>query len=294
MRIKKAKITPLDIAVGLLVAGLAAYIFYRIKVGLHYKWNWGVIPQYLFRYDAERGRWVANILMQGLFTTIRLSVWGTLLGTVIGTVMGLFRVSTSLFKRLVGRTFVELIRNTPPLVLIFIFYYFVSDQIMPILGVDDFIRSRTESTQAVLAFFFAPPERFTAFISAMITIAVFEAAYITEIVRAGIQSIEKGQWEASYALGLSWWYQMRDVIMPQATQRILPPLAGQFISTIKDSAIVSIISIQELTFQGMELMAATYLTIECWISITVLYLTLTLSLSLCVSRLEIHMRRSEA
>ncbi len=294
MRIKKAKITPLDIAVGLLVAGLAVYIFYRIKVGLHYKWNWGVIPQYLFRYDAEQGKWVANILMQGLFTTIRLSVWGTLLGTVIGTVMGLFRVSTSLFKRLVGRTFVELIRNTPPLVLIFIFYYFVSDQIMPILGVDDFIRSRTESTQAVLAFFFAPPERFTAFISAMITIAVFEAAYITEIVRAGIQSIEKGQWEASYALGLSWWYQMRDVIMPQATQRILPPLAGQFISTIKDSAIVSVISIQELTFQGMELMAATYLTIECWISITVLYLVLTLSLSLCVSRLEIHMRRSEA
>jgi len=294
LRIKKAKITPLDIAVGLLVAGLAAYIFYRIKVGLHYKWNWGVIPQYLFRYDSEQGRWVANILMQGLFTTIRLSVWGTLLGTVIGTVMGLFRVSTSLFKRLVGRTFVELIRNAPPLVLIFIFYFFVSDQIMPILGVDDFIRSRTESTQAVLAFFFAPPERFTAFISAMITIAVFEAAYITEIVRAGIQSIEKGQWEASYALGLSWWYQMRDVIMPQATQRILPPLAGQFISTIKDSAIVSVISIQELTFQGMELMASTYLTIECWISIAVLYLILTLPLSLCVSRLEIYMQRSEA
>ena len=294
MRIKKAKITPLDIAVGLLVAGLAAYIFYRIKVGLHYKWNWGVIPQYLFRYDAEQGRWVANILMQGLFTTIRLSVWGTLLGTVIGTVMGLFRVSTSLFKRLVGRTFVELIRNAPPLVLIFIFYFFISDQIMPILGVDDFIRSRTESTQAVLAFFFAPPERFTAFISAMITIAVFEAAYITEIVRAGIQSIEKGQWEASYTLGLSWWHQMRDVIMPQATQRILPPLAGQFISTIKDSAIVSVISIQELTFQGMELMASTYLTIECWISIAVLYLILTLPLSLCVSRLEIYMQRSEA
>ena len=293
MKKKRANITSLDIAVGLLVAGLTGYIFYRIKVGLHYNWNWGVIPQYLFRYDAEQGKWVANILMQGLFTTIRLSVWGTLLGTVIGTVMGFFRVSASLFKRLVGRTFVELIRNTPPLVLIFIFYFFVSDQIMPILSADDFIRSRSESTQAVLAILFAPPERFTAFISAIITIAVFEAAYITEIVRSGIQSIEKGQWEASYALGLSWWYQVRDVIMPQAVQRILPPLAGQFISTIKDSAIVSVISIQELTFQGMELMAATYLTIECWISITVLYLILTLTLSLCVSRLEIYMQRSE-
>jgi polar amino acid transport system permease protein len=84
---------------------------------------------------------------------------------------------------------------------------------------------------------------------------------------------------------------MRHVILPQAFLRILPPLAGQFISTIKDSAIVSVISIPELTFQGMELMAATYLTFECWITITVLYLVLTLSLSLAVGRLEIYLRR---
>ncbi len=87
---------------------------------------------------------------------------------------------------------------------------------------------------------------------------------------------------------------MRYIIMPQATQRILPPLAGQFISTIKDSAIVSVISIQELTFQGMELMSATYLTFEVWITIAVLYLILSLVLSLGVERLEIYMRRSEA
>ncbi|UCG14447.1 MAG: amino acid ABC transporter permease [Deltaproteobacteria bacterium] len=294
MRRRKVKITPLDLFVVLLLVGAGLYLAYRMKVGLHYKWKWGVIPQYLFRFDQENNKWVANLLMQGLFTTIRLSVWATILATILGTVMGLFRVSQSLFKRLTGRTYVELIRNLPPLVLIFIFYFFVSDQIMPVLGVDEFVRSRSESTQAVLTFLFAPPSLFTAFLSALITLAVFEAAYITEIVRAGIQSIEKGQWEASYALGLSWWQQMRYIVLPQAMQRILPPLAGQLISTIKDSAVVSIISIPELTFQGMELMSATYLTFECWITIGVLYLILTLSLSLAVERLEIYMRRSEA
>lgn len=295
MRRKKARITPLDLIVLLLVAAVAYYIFYRLKVGLNYKWKWSaLIPQYFYRYDPETQKWVSNLILIGLYNTIRLSIWGTLIATLLGTVMGLFRLSESLFKRLVARTYVELIRNIPPIVLIFIFYFFVSDQILPVLGVDDFIRTRSETTQAFFAFILAEPRYFSAFISAVITIALFEGAYITEIVRAGIQSIERGQWEASYALGLSWWQQMRYVILPQATKRILPPLAGQFISTIKDSAIVSVISIQELTFQAMELMASTYRTFECWIIITVLYLVLTLSLSLAVERLEIYMRRGEA
>ena len=290
---KKPKFTLLDAVIMLVVTALLGHIVYRLTIGLHYKWNWSAIPQYLFRIDAD-GNWTANLLMQGFFTTIRLSIWATLLATMLGTVAGFFRISRSLFKRLLGRTFVELIRNTPPLVLIFIFYFFVSDQIMPVLGVDDFARSASERSQHVMTFFFAPPRFFTAFISATVTVGIFEAAYITEIVRAGIQSIEKGQFEACNALGLSWRQKMQYVILPQAIQRILPPLAGQFISTIKDSAIVSVISIPELCFQGMELMAATYLTFECWITITVLYLILTLSLSLAVERLEIFMRRSTA
>ena len=294
MRKKKPKITLLDVIVGLVVLAVGVYFAYRVSVGLKYKWHWDVIPQYLFRYDEEKNRWGMNLLMQGLMTTIWLSIWGILLATIIGTVMGIFRISDSLFKRLIGWTYVELMRNIPPLVLIFIFYYFVSGQIMPVLGVDDFIRSRSESTQAVLSFFSVPPQLFTAFLSGVITIALFQSAYVTEIIRAGIQSIEKGQWEASYALGLSWWQQMRHIILPQAVQRILPPLAGEFINTIKYSSIVSVISIQELTFQGMELMAASLLTFEVWLTITGLYLVLTLLLSLGVARLETHMRRSLA
>jgi polar amino acid transport system permease protein len=291
---KPGKFSTLDWILLTLVVAAAVAVGYRVKIGLHYRWNWGAIPQYLFYFDPTTGRWVPNLLMQGLFTTIRLSVWATLLATVIGTVIAFFRISPSLFKRMLSRTFVELIRNTPPLVLIFVFYYFVSDQIMQAVGIDEFARSCSPLTQSILAFLFAPPQYLAAFISAMLTVAIFEAAYITEIVRAGIQSIERGQFEASYALGLSWWQQMRHVILPQAVQRILPPLAGQFISTIKDSAIVSVISIQELTFQGMELMAATYLTFECWITITLLYLALTLTLSLAVGRLESYVRRSIA
>ena len=294
LRKKKAKLTLLDLVVSVLILAGVIYLSHKIRVGLNYKWNWQAIPQYFFRYDQERGRWVANLIMQGFFTTIRLSVWGTVLATLLGTIVGFCRLSQRLFYRLMGRTYVELIRNMPPLVLIFIFYYFVSSQIMPILAIDDFILSQSEIVQRACAILLAPPTFLSAFLSALVTLAVFEGAYIAEIIRAGIQSIDKGQWEASHALGLSKWQQMRYVIFPQAVQRILPPLAGQFISLIKDSSIVSVISIQELTFQGMELMAATYLTFEIWITITILYLVMTLTCSLAVQRLEVRMARGRA
>jgi polar amino acid transport system permease protein len=291
---KKAKIRPFDVVLACIILVALGYAVYRTNTHLHYKWDWKSVPQYLLRFDEDSGRWVPNVLLLGLYNTIRLSVWGTVLATLIGTIMGLCRVSHSLFSRLIGRTYVELIRNIPPLVLIFIFYYFLSGQLISALGIDSFLSFRSQGFQSAVALFLAPPSMFSAFVSALITLAIFEGAYITEIVRAGIESIEKGTWEAAYTLGLSRWQQMRYVILPLATQRILPPLAGQFISTIKDSAIVSVISIPELTFQGMELMSATYLIFEVWIVITSLYLILTLSLSLAIERWEIYLRRSEA
>jgi polar amino acid transport system permease protein len=294
VHLRKPKIKPLDVLIAALLLAAVAFVGYRINVGLTYRWNWQAIPQYLFRYDADAHRWVSNVLMEGFLTTIRLSVWATVLATIIGTSMGMLRISRSLFRRLIGGTYVELTRNLPPLVLIFIFYYFVSNQIFPAVGVETFIRQQPEISQRIFSVLFAPPPLFTAFLSALITLAVFEGAYITEIVRAGIQSIERGQWEAADALGFSGWQRMRYVIMPQAVARILPPLGGQFISTIKDSAIVSVISIQELTFQGMELMSTTYYTFEVWITITVLYLILTLSCSVAVSALERRLHRRHA
>ena len=184
-----------------------------------------------------------------------------------------------------ARSYVELIRNLPPLVLVFIFYYFISTQILPAIGIESLIRNASEETRTLVSVLFAPPRLLSPFLAGLFALAVFEGAYITEIVRAGIQSIGSGQWEAAAALGFTRAQSLRHVILPRAIRRILPPLAGQFISTIKDSAIVSVISIQELTFQ-LELMASTHLTFEIWITITLLYLLLTLSCALAVDWLD--------
>jgi polar amino acid transport system permease protein len=289
----KARIAGIDIVIILALLLFFFYLAYRVKVGMAYRWDWAVIPQYLFRFDPEQGRWVPNILVLGFITTIKLSFWSMLLATIIGTTMGMLRTSGSLFRRMISRTYVETIRNMPPLVMVFIFYFFLSDQFLTLVDLDGFVRSQSEETQRTIGLFFAPPAHLSAFVSALVTLALYEGAYITEIVRSGILSIDRGQWEASYAVGLSKYNQMRDIILPQAFQRILPPLAGQLISTIKDSAIVSVISIQELTFQGLELMAATYLTIEVWITITAMYFVLTFGLSLGVRQLELHYQKRQ-
>lgn len=290
---RKAKFQTIDFVILILCIAFGVYIFYRIKFGLEYKGDWSVIPQYLIHQDSETGRWVPNFLLQGLITTFKLSVWATVLATVVGVIAGFFRTSSNLFLRMVGRTYVELIRNLPPLVLIFIFYFFVVDQLMLLLGIEDFIRSWSDDTAAIIAIFFAEKSLFSQFISGVVTLAFFEGAYITEIIRAGIESIERGQDEAAYSLGLSWMDKMRFVIMPQAIKRVLPPLANEFINTIKYSAITSVISIQELTFMGRQVVVATRYIFETWITVSVMYMVLTLTLSLFTDRLEQKMRQSD-
>ena len=281
----------LDSVLLLAFLGALVYLGYRIEVGLEYRWNWSVIPQYLLRYDATEG-WVPNLLLQGLLTTIRLSFWSLLLAIPIGLVSGLLRTSLHLFNRLLGGCYVSLLRNLPPLVLVLIFYFFVSDQILPHLQIPALLAEAPLPLYKLLTICVAPADQLEAFIAAVITLALLEGAYIGEIVRAGINSIEKGQWEAARALGLRRWQLMRHVVLPQAFQRMIPPLAGQVISTIKDSAIVSVISIQELTFQGMELMASTYLTFEVWTTVTLLYFALTYGCSRFAGRLETRLQRN--
>lgn len=286
MRHPKKRFSVLDWLAIAIVTGLLGYIGYRLFYALNYNWNWGIIPTYMFRFDEETGRWTANVLLEGFFTTIKLSIWAMTLATLTGMVMGLMRVARRLVLRLIGLSYVELIRNTPPLVLVFIFYYFVSDQLLPLFGIEDFYRAAPPALQQKLALLSARPELITPFLSGVLTIGLFQGAYITEIVRAGIQSIDIGQWEAARAQGLCTFQQMRHIILPQAIRIMLPPLANEFINTIKYSSIVSIISIQELTFQGMQVMASTQATIEIWLTITIMYLVVCLALSLAVSKLE--------
>jgi len=257
-----------------LVAALIVYAAYRVNDVLVYHWNWSRVFNFVVRVDEDTGSLVPNLLLQGLATTLRLAAWATVLATVIGLIMGYWRTSKNLTLRIISRCYVELIRNIPPVVFIFIFYFFVSSQLFPVIGIDSIDREGSLVNNSVFRFFFGEPKLLSNFLAGMLCLALFEAAYITEIVRAGIQSIDKGQWEAARAMGLSRFNVLRDVIMPQAVRKILPPLAGQFITLIKDSAIVSLISIQELTFLATEVASSTTKVFETWILVAAMYFTL--------------------
>ena len=211
------------------LSGFFAFLLYRLFFALNYNWNWSVIPTYMVRYDEQSGRWLPNILLQGLFTTIKLSIWGMLLAGLLGLIIGILRTSRRLFFRLSTRTYVELIRNTPPLVLVFIFYFFVSDQVLPAIGADTFVRGLSEQWIQRLSLVATTPDLFIPFLSGVITIGIFQSAYITEIVRAGIEAIEKGQWDASKALGLTYFQQLRLVILPQALRIMLPKALHRYL-----------------------------------------------------------------
>jgi polar amino acid transport system permease protein len=281
----------LDVLILAVVFGLLGYVLHRAQNHFHYNWDWRLIPGYFARHDAEQGRWVLNLLGQGFLATVRLALWGGLLAALIGGVMGVCRVSRSLFLRLLSRTYVELIRNIPPLVFIFIFYFFISGQLLPLLDVEDRLANAAPETLSVLAFLFGPPELLPNFLSGLICLALFEGAYVTEIVRAGIEAVPKGQWEAARALGMHPGQVMGEVVLPQAIQKMIPPLAGQFISLIKDSSLISLISIQEMTFTGTELAVSSGRVFEVWLTVAALYFLLCFGLSRLFRRLERRLSR---
>jgi polar amino acid transport system permease protein len=285
---RKLRFGWLDALIIAVLLALIGYVLYRAHSHFHYNWDWRPIPGYFIRYDMERG-WVLNLLGQGFLATLRLTLWGGLLAAIIGGIMGVCRVSPSLFLRLISRTYVELIRNIPPLVFIFIFYFFISGQLTPLLAVEDGLNQAAPETLRVLAFLFGPPELLPSFLSGLICLALFEGAYVTEIVRAGIEAIPKGQWEGGWALGLHSRIVLGRIILPQAIHKVLPPLAGQFISLIKDSSLISLISIQELTFTGTELAVSSGHVFEIWLTVAALYFLLCFGLARLFRQLERHM-----
>lgn len=283
---RRAALTRLDAVLLTLLAAGAGYVAWRVQAQGGRAWEWEVLGQYLLREDGRPG-----LLLQGLFTTIRLTCWSALIALVLGALAGLARTSPSLYLRLVGGTYVELCRNLPPLVLVFLCYFFLADQIAPSIGLQDSLRTAPDPVRAVAGVLFGRLDQVDAFVTAAITLGLYEGAYVAEIVRGGIRSVDAGQWEAGRAQGFTRLGLMAWIIMPQAVRNMIPPLAGQIISTIKDSAIVSVISIQELTFQGMQLMATTYLTMEVWTCVALLYFVLTFSCSMAAARLEYRLRR---
>ncbi|MCG8335108.1 MAG: amino acid ABC transporter permease [Proteobacteria bacterium] len=201
--------------------------------------------------------WQQGILIKGLLLTLKFSIYATFFGMIIGLFAGLGRISSNPMIKGLSTIYVELIRGTPLLVQVFIIYYFLAT----VLGF-----GRTSS--------------------GVIALSVFAGAYVAEIVRAGIQSIDPGQMEAARSLGMNYFQSMGYIILPQAFKRIMPPLAGQFISLIKDSSLLSVIAITELTKAGREIITSTFAVFEIWFTVAALYLLLTFPLSMFVRYIE--------
>ena len=266
--------------------GAVGLIMWRASTVFQYRWDWSTIWPFIFRLDAATGRWVPNIIVDGFLTTIRLAVWGILIAGVLGTLMALARNSRRLFLRLLSGSYVMLIRNIPPVVFVFVFVFFIASQVMPKLALADSVAKLSATSQLWISVFFGSPKLIDNFLLGLICLSVFSGAYVTEIVRAGLESVPKAQIEAGESLGMSRFDIARFVVLPQALRNVLPPMAGQFIQLIKDSSLVSLVSIQELTFMAQDVQVTTQRVFEVFVFVAVVYFVICFSLSQIFSGLE--------
>ena len=226
---------------------------------MNYVWQWHRMPQYL--YKIIDGEFILGPLVDGLFVTLEIGAYSIVLGLAIGLITAFLRLSESFSGRLLAKVYLEIVRNTPLLVQLFVFYFILG----PILEINRFW-------------------------IAVLCISFFEGSFASEIMRAGILSVSKGQWEASDSVGLNRGQAYRYVILPQAVPIMLPPLVGILVNLIKHSAIVSVIAVFDLTTTGLDIISETFMAFEVWIVVAAIYLVLTITLSLCVSGLEKYFR----
>lgn len=199
------------------------------------------------------------LLLEGAIFTIEITVLSVAIGIVIGLFVGIGRISRYKLIRFLSAVYVDFLRGTPLLVQIFLIYF-----ALPVItGV-----------------------KMNPFVAAVAACSINSGAYVAEIFRAGIQSIDEGQMEAGRSLGLSWVQTMRYIIIPQAFKRVIPPLGNEFIALLKDSSLVSVIGFEELTRRGQLVIARTYASVEIWLCVAIIYLVMTLSISRFVAYLE--------
>jgi polar amino acid transport system permease protein len=213
---------------------------------LRYNWNWQTVGGY------------SNFFWRGWWNTLQISILALVLSTIIGLVAALARRSGLLVLRALSRLYVELVRGTPLLVQISFAFYVIADAVHF-------------------------QNRFTV---GLLTLSLFSGAFISEIIRGGIEGVGASQLESARAIGLTRAQTYRYVIFPQAIRMILPGLAGMFANLIKDSSLLSVISIEEFTWNAQQVSALTYSNFECYIPLAVGYLVLTLPITLWTQWLE--------
>ena len=199
------------------------------------------------------------LLLVGAGVTVQITVLSTTIGFIIGLIVAVARISKLKPLRMLAEVYVEFFRGTPLLVQIFLFYF-----ALPVIT----------------------GQRIDPFIAAISACGINSGAYVAEIFRAGIQSVDAGQMEAGRSLGMTWIQTMRYIIVPQAFKRVIPPLGNEFIAMLKDSSLVSVIGFEELTRRGQLIIAKTYGSMEIWLSVAVIYLAMTLTISRLVAYLE--------
>ena len=246
---------PVAVAIYAIVVGLIIYGSFVGAQNMGYNWQWYRVPQYLYSFTDDGFQW--GEITIGIVATIRLSILSFALATVLGLVVALLRLSGLVVGSAVAVAFLELVRNIPLLVLLYLFYYVLGE----IFGFDRYVAS-------------------------ILTLAVFHSALISEIFRAGINAIAIGQWEAAKSIGMSTAQAYRYIILPQSVRFMLPPMTGEVVHLIKSSAIVSVIAVAELTTIGRNIIADTYMSFEIWFTIAAVYMVVTLILSIGVSFLE--------
>jgi len=199
------------------------------------------------------------LLLLGAGVTIKITAMSVAVGVIIGLFVGIARICRVRPLEWLAAVYVDFFRGTPLLVQIFLVYF-----ALPVLT----------------------GQRIDPYIAAIGACGINSGAYVAEIFRAGIQSIDEGQMEAGRSLGMTWGQTMRYIIVPQAFKRVIPPLGNEFIALLKDSSLVSVIGFEELTRRGQLIIAKTYGSLEIWISVAIVYLVMTLTISRFVAYLE--------
>jgi len=199
------------------------------------------------------------LLLLGAGVTIKITAMSVAVGVIIGLFVGIARICRIKPLEWLAAVYVDFFRGTPLLVQIFLVYF-----ALPVIT----------------------GQRIDPYIAAIGACGINSGAYVVEIFRAGIQSIDNGQMEAGRSLGMTWVQTMRYIIVPQAFKRVIPPLGNEFIALLKDSSLVSVIGFEELTRRGQLIIAKTYGSLEIWISVAVVYLVMTLTISRFVAYLE--------
>lgn len=215
---------------------------------------------------------ILKYVREGIWTTLYLTIVSFLLVLLCGLLIALARISKVKILSGIATVFVEVIRGIPLMVQL-IFWYFAFPAVIQGLGTQfNIVALQTFKTNAVAM--------------AIIGLTICYSAYMSEVYRAGIQSISKGQMEAARSLGMNYFQAMRYVILPQAVRVILPPVGNEFITLLKDSSLVSVVAVADMTRKGREFMAANFDPFQTWIMIGLLYLVMTLLAGRLVAFLE--------